>query len=107
MKPLRLLSAVVFLFLGSVLLAQGSPSASSLIGAWRITGAPERVMIITPNYWSETSYDRAQRQFVRTFGGTYELNGATSKGVFQFDSQDSERVGTRFQVGVRVVGDEL
>lgn len=107
MKSVHFLFVFAALCLASHSFAQEAATVSSLQGAWRIAGAPERVMIVTPNYWSQTAYDREQRQFVQTFGGTYVLNGEVSNGVFEFDSLQPERVGDRFQVRVRATETEL
>lgn len=102
MNPFRILFTVTLLFLAPCVLAQDATPASSLVGAWRIAGEPERVMIVTPNYWAQTIYHLAQREFIRTFGGTYAVNGETADGRIEFDSEEPQRVGESFRVRSQV-----
>lgn len=107
MKPLRILLLTVFLVGSGHLLAQQSATAASMVGAWRIAGEIERVMIVTPSYWSQTIYDREQQKFVRTFGGTYTVSGEIVAGRIEFDSEDAKRVGEPFRVSTRAARNEL
>lgn len=107
MKTLTLLFLLTCLFVGARVTAQEAATAPSLLGAWRMEGGPERVMIVTANYWTQAIYDREQRQFVRTFGGTYSAKGETVEGRMDFDSQEPQRVGETFVLRVREEGGTL
>lgn len=107
MKPLHTLLIVVCLFFVQRSSAQETAPVSSPLGAWQIAGTPERVMIVTPNYWTQTIYDRAQKKFFRTMGGTYRANGDTYEVATEFDSQEPARVGERSTIGVKVEGATL
>lgn len=82
-------------------------AAVSTIGAWRIAGEPQRVMIVTPHYWTQTVFDRERSEFVRTMGGTYVVDGDVTRGTIEFDSQAPETVGSSFQVTTEMKGDAL
>ncbi len=107
MNHLRLLPALAPVLFTSALLASSlaaarePASASPMIGAWRIDGETERVMIITPNYWTQAIYQRAQPEFQRTFGGSYSVAGKRAEGRIEFDSAEPERVGELFSVETR------
>jgi len=106
MKPLRYL----LLFLGLVVVraaAEGPQERDPAIGAWRISGSPERVMIVTPGYWTMATFDQERRQFLGTMGGTHRQLGERSQGVIQFDSENRDSVGGSFEVGVSVEGDRM
>lgn len=108
MNPLRILFLVTALFVVPQMFAgEAAATAPSIVGAWRIAGEPQRVMIVTPSYWTQTVFDRDQRQFVRTMGGTYLEIGDNTHGTVEFDSQDPEAVGQRFQVATMIKGDAL
>lgn len=104
MKSLRFLVLASFLVLSLRLAAEGLAAVSSPVGAWRIDGAPERVMIATADYWTQAIFARESRQFVRTFGGTYVATGENVAGGIEFDSAEPQRVGERFSLRMRVDG---
>lgn len=102
--PLLLTVALVFTALGRA--AETSPK--HLLGAWEINDASvRRVHLTTADYWVQTVYDREQRRFIRTFGGTYEVRGDAASGRIEFDSEDASRVGTTFEVRVTSDGKTL
>ncbi len=104
MKFLRLLCLASLVFLSLRLTGQEAASASSVLGAWRAEGEPERVMIVTANYWTQAIYVRESPQFVRTFGGTYVAKDGNVEGGLEFDSAEPHRVGERFSLRMRVEG---
>lgn len=104
MKTLRFLFLASFLFLSFRLAGQAAAPGPSSVGAWRAEGEPERVMIVTANYWTQAIYVRESPQFVRTFGGTYVANGENVEGGFEFDSAEPHRVGERFSLRMQVDG---
>lgn len=103
----RVLFAIVSLGLASLVRGEDAAAVSPMIGAWRVAGTVERVMIITPEYWVQTSYDQAGRRFVHTFGGTYSAHGEITRGTVQFDSGNPQGVGESFTVDVQSNGAEL
>lgn len=105
MTTLRIL--FLFIFLLPCLRAEEPATGTAMVGAWRINGAPERVMIITPHYWAQTIFDRDKGEFVRTLGGSSRTHGDLAEGRIDFDSQAPDSVGQQFQVRVHVSGDRL
>ncbi|HYD83068.1 MAG TPA: hypothetical protein VEA63_03425, partial [Opitutus sp.] len=106
LSPVRIVVFITSLIVAASLSAQEA-AAPSTIGAWRIAGEPQRVMIVTPNYWTQTVFDREQRQFVRTMGGTYSVSGDVARGTLEFDSQEPQGVGQEFRVRTEIKGDAL
>lgn len=82
-------------------------TAPSLIGAWQLTGTTSRVMIVTAKFWTEGTFDREQRQFVRTLGGTYTVNDRVVSRTLQFDSENPKRVGTQIQAQLQTATSEM
>lgn len=104
MKPLPslLLFALSVVFMPVVARAAGLHAG--ILGAWRSTG---QVLVVTPDYWSQTWFDREQRTFDRTRGGSYGLDGQSITTRLQFDSRDRSVVGKVVTARVAVEGDTL
>jgi hypothetical protein len=74
------------------------PANADLIGAWMLSGDEKRVLVVTENYWSQTTF--TTDTFLRTQGGTYERRGDHVAIKLQFDSADKNQVGKTFLVRV-------
>lgn len=73
-------------------LAQELTKPASIAGAWRIAGEIERVMIVTPNHWSQTIYDLEEQKFVRTFVRSYPvISEAATAGSIRFRGPETRR----------------
>lgn len=85
-------------------------SAQSFIGAWERTFTSENgealksVVIISEGYHVSSTYKNDTGEFVSTKGGTWELTEDTITEVVEFDTNNSERVGT--QVSFKVFNND-
>lgn len=107
MNLFRIFFLVTALFVVPRSMADDVATVAPAVGAWRIAGEPERVLIITPAYWTQSIYDRAQRQFTQTVGGTYAARDGLVEGRIEFDSKEAQQVGERFTLRMRVEGTAL
>ncbi len=98
---------LVLILAVSFVRAAETPPAT-LLGAWESGGdGPKRIHLTTENYWVQAIYDPAQKQFLRTFGGTYAVKGDIATGRIEFDSGDATQVGVDFQVTITSDGKKL
>ncbi|WP_010229662.1 hypothetical protein [Gillisia marina] len=80
--------------------------AQSFIGAWERTYTLENdeklksVLIIADGFQVTSTYKASTGEFIRTNGGTWNLNGDTITAKIEFDTKDPERVGTEVSFGV-------
>lgn len=94
--------------------------AQSFIGAWERYHTSENgeqlksVVVFSDEYQVITTYDSKTGKFISTNGGTWELKGNTMTENIEFDSNNSERVGTKlsFEVFINdsilgIVGSEI
>jgi hypothetical protein len=107
MRMFALLFVTVVALVAPRAIGKDESPAASIIGAWRIVNQSERVMIVTPHYWTQANYDREQRKFLRTFGGSWTPDGDVISGWIEFDSENPKQVGTGFVARVRVENGDL
>lgn len=94
--------------------------AQSFIGAWETYHTSEKgeklksVVIFSDGYQVISTYDSKTGKFISTNGGTWKLSGNTMTEKVEFDTNNSERVGTEviFDVFINdsimnIVGSEL
>ena len=92
----------------------------NFIGAWEghhtseIGEQLKSVVIFSDGYQAITTYDSKTGKFISTNGGTWKLKGDTMTEKVEFDTNDSERVGTEvsFEVFINdsimgIVGSEM
>lgn len=90
----------IILFLICISLSFGI-KAQSFIGAWEGYHNSENgeklksVVIFTDGYQVITTSDSKTGKFISTNGGTWKLTGDTMTEKIEFDSKNSERVGTK------------
>lgn len=100
MKKLIVLLICIFLSFGI--------KAQSLIGAWEGYHTSEKgeklksVVIFSDGYQVITTYDSKTGEFKSTNGGTWKLVGNTMTEKIEFDSNNSERVGTEVSFDVYI-----
>ncbi len=104
-----------FLFttvLACVLLTAYSPGplkkATSLTGAWGYgTPGNRTVMIFSGNVFAVASYDAPGKKFIRSYGGTWKLDGEKLVRKIEWNSQDSSQVGKEFTEEIKTAGTSL
>ena len=112
MKKIILVTACIFLSFGI--------TAQSFIGAWESDHTSENgdelksVVIFTDDYQVITTSDSKTGKFISTNGGTWKLVGDTMTEKVEFDTNNSERVGSEvsFEVFINdsimgIVGSKL
>ncbi len=82
----------------------GLAKAPAWVGAWRQVDDPNRVMVVTDTYWSQTAFDLGKKEFRRTMGGPYTVTGDEVRTRIEFDSADAKNVG--MTVRGRLTADE-
>jgi hypothetical protein len=85
-----------------------STNAATLKGAWQLEGAPDdHIVIFTDEYFSYARYDKAGKQFLITFGGTYKTANGQIEARFEYNTGDSTQVGQAFSYPFTLSNDEL
>lgn len=97
----KLIIAALFLTYSIQLMAQ------SVLGAWEATINKDgrqikNVVIFTEFHQVSTLYDLKDGKFLETNGGLYRLDGNTMTETVEFDSMQSDRVGTSISFQVEV-----
>ena len=96
------------LLLFTVTLLSFAIKAQSIIGAWESTTTSENgdqlknVVIFADGYQVSTTYNAITGQFIRSNGGTWELEDDMMTEKVEFDTANSERVGTENSFKVNV-----
>ncbi len=98
MKDVRILPAVILL---SVLMIFSSfhvekkGLADVVTGAWGLEdGSTEHLVIFTGNYYTYTAFDKSRKEFIRSQGGTYQVQGKQIQTTMEFNSAEKDQVGT-------------
>ena len=98
MKKIIVLLICIFLSIGI--------KAQSFIGAWERYHTSENgeeiisVVIFSDGFQVITYYDSQTGEFISTNGGTWKLIGDTMTEKIEFDTNNSERVGTEVSFDV-------
>ncbi|MEM9362893.1 MAG: membrane or secreted protein [Bacteroidota bacterium] len=85
----------------------------SLLGAWENTSTREdgtivrSVVIFSKGYQAATWFDAKTGAFIKTNGGSWQLNGSTITETVEFDSQNPDRVGSQVTFEIALEGDKL
>lgn len=62
--------------------------------AWvKKEGSTEHVLLLTPGYFTYTVFDKDNKKFISSWGGTYTVSGSSSASFIQFNSLDQSKVG--------------
>lgn len=82
------------LVLTGILLISSFKQDDNLTGAWqRSDGSMQEVLIFQDGYFTHTTYDKNNRKFVQTKGGTYSQNGAQLQTRIEFSTAQPKMVG--------------
>lgn len=85
----------------------------ALQGAWTtkdINAEGEQITVTTivmDGYIAEAFYNVERKEFVRTFGGSWSVDGNTFTLTYEFSSNDSTRVGTSRDIVFDLRGDTI
>lgn len=79
-----------------------------LSGAWHLQqGNIEEVLIFQNGYFSHTSFDKANKKFISTYGGSYKTGGSDVKLKIEFDTRNKEDIGKEKQFSHTISGRQL
>ncbi len=88
-------------------------NAQTIIGAWENSTTSEKgdklknVVIFTNGYQVSTTYEAETGKFIRTNGGTWKLEVDIMTEKVEFDTEDSERVGTELSFKVNITDKDI
>lgn len=81
---------------------------SSLTGAWNAkNGTNDHVLVFQDGYFSYTIYDKANKKFIRTWGGTFSEAGGQVHANIEFDTESKNNVGGHRHFAAAVSGNSL
>jgi len=82
--------------------------AQNTIGAWhQLNGSVETVLLLQANYFSVTTFDKANKKFVNSWGGKCAHNNDNIPATIEFHSADRQQVGKKISFTASVKNDEL
>ena len=82
--------------------------SGSIKGAWKRTSdSGEEVLQFMDGYFTHTAFDKSNRKFFWTRGGTYEHNSGELKATMEFNSGNPDEVGKVHQVKTTISGNKL
>ena len=89
---------IVFLLALTVMKSAFAQSNSAAItGAWQIKEADkEQVLIFQDGFFFHTAYNKGEKRFIYSRGGTYTLNADALNCKISFNSVNKEEVGKQF-----------
>jgi hypothetical protein len=81
---------------------------ASLTGAWqRQDGTIEEVLTFQDGYFAHTTFDKVNRKFIQTKGGTYSLHGSHMHVSIEFNTTDKESIGKAINYNVGLNNNSL
>lgn len=100
---MKMKNVFVFLAAFSVVLffhiddAEAQGNKATIVGAWQ-SGTPENetTMICSDKYFSVAIYDKKNKKFIGTYGGSYRLDGDRYVITMEFHSINPETVGNEY-----------
>lgn len=82
--------------------------ASGVTGAWQLNnGNEQQVLLFMDGYVTHTRYDRQDKKFFQTRGGTYTIDGNKLTVLYEFDTQNKEQIGQSVGYTALVRNDQL
>lgn len=95
----------------STLLIVASSSSrfqNSLTGAWNAkSGSTDHALVFQDGYFSYTIYDKTNKKFIRTWGGTFSEAGGQMHANIEFDTESKDNVGSHKHFGATIRGNAL
>ncbi len=81
---------------------------SSLTGAWNAKSeSTDHVLVFKDGYFSYSTYDKANKKFIRTWGGTFSEAGGQVHANIEFDTESKDNVGGHKHFAASVSGNIL
>jgi hypothetical protein len=107
MKKIIMIAAVMGIVTIATAFKKGA-GADSVEGAWQInTGSITQTLVCNDGYFSYVEFDKANKKFIRSFGGTYTFTNKQLQVVIEFDTQNKEAIGQSLQYPVTLSNNRL
>lgn len=108
-----LLAAFSMMAVFGISKSEAQANKANIVGAWQ-SGTPENetTMICSDKYFSVAIYDKKNKKFIGTYGGSYRLDGDRYVITMEFHSMNPETIGNEYsgtfdlQKGVLSVDEE-
>lgn len=92
-KNIFLFGVLVMLLLATAFIKK---PATKLTGAWHmLNGTVEDVLVFQDGYYSYTTFDKVNKQFIQTRGGAYSIQDDRLIINFEFSTQDPDIIGQK------------
>ena len=93
-KNLFLLTLLIILLISTAFIGRNQKSVS---GAWHLlNGTVEEVLIFQDGYFSHTTYDKVNKKFIQTRGGTYNYENDRINATIECSTNDTASIGQSF-----------
>jgi hypothetical protein len=93
MKKTILFFVAVITFTLMAFIKRGNQQ-KEIVGAWQLkTGSLEQVILLMDGYFTHTSFDKQNKKFVQTRGGTYSTANNKLTVHFEFDTESPALIG--------------
>ena len=77
-------------------------------GAWKTQeGSLEQVLLLSDGYFMHTVFDKANKQFIQSRGGTYTFSGKDLLIKIEFNTQDKDQIGQLHSYSFSIVKTKL
>ena len=87
---------------------KNSSVQKSLTGAWNAkNGGIDHSLVFQDGYFSYTIYDKANKKFMRTWGGTYSEAGGQVHANIEFDTESKDNIGGHKHFAATISGNTL
>ena len=84
------------------------PVQSSITGAWHLQqDKVEEILVFQDGYFSHTTFDKANKKFISTYGGSYKIAGNDLKLKIEFDTRNKEAIGNEKQFSHAILDKQL
>lgn len=81
---------------------------SSVTGAWHASnGSVEQVLVFQDGYFSCSIFDKTNKKFIRTFGGSFTEAGGQLHVNMEFDTESKDNAGKHTHYTASVTGNTL
>ena len=95
-----LLAAVSIVAVYNMSDSMAQTKKTNIVGAWQSgTAENESTMICSDKYFSVAVYDKKNKKFIGTYGGSYQLDGDRYVINMEFNSMNPETVGNEYSGG--------
>ena len=84
------------------------PVQSSITGAWHLQqDKVEEILVFQDGYFSHTTFDKANKKFISTYGGRYKIAGNDLKLKIEFDTRNKEDIGNEKKFSHAILGKQI